>query len=229
GDGEDDPADVPRLLARFEAEDGRLIVFARRQKRSESRGFKVAYFAYRRLYHALTGKVIRVGNFSVLPALMLHRLTVVSELWNHYAAGIFKARLPYCELPVDRAPRLLGRSKMNFAALVIHGLSSISVFADTAATRLLILSAGLGGLTLAGLVGVVAIRFLTPLAIPGWATMAAGILVLLLGQMVIMCMFFAMMVLASRNGPHFIPCKDFQLFVDDVRPLPHRAPTNLRP
>ena len=36
GDGEDAPEDVPRLLARLEAEGGRSIVFAERTRRSES-------------------------------------------------------------------------------------------------------------------------------------------------------------------------------------------------
>src|SRR5262249_4684014 len=38
-DGEDDPRDVPRLLARYHEEGGRKIIFAERLRRSESLTF----------------------------------------------------------------------------------------------------------------------------------------------------------------------------------------------
>ncbi len=41
-DGEDDPRDVPRLLARCHTEGWQSIVFAERSKRSESLGFRAA-------------------------------------------------------------------------------------------------------------------------------------------------------------------------------------------
>ena len=103
------------------AEGGTRVVFAERTKRSESFAFRFFYALYRWLHLLLTGVAVRVGNFSAMPYSLLRRLVAVSELWNHYAAAVFKSRLPYRLLPTQRANRLAGRPQMNFVALVIHG------------------------------------------------------------------------------------------------------------
>lgn len=41
-------------------------------------------------------------------------------------------------IPTHRANRLIGCSKMNFTALLLHGLSAISVFRDVIMARLMI-------------------------------------------------------------------------------------------
>ena len=93
-DGEDSPADVPKLLARFRQESANKIVFAERIKHSESATFVFFYSLYRWLHLVLTGVHVRVGNFSVIPRSRLESLVTVSELWNHYAAAVFKSRRP---------------------------------------------------------------------------------------------------------------------------------------
>ena len=50
----------------------------------------------------LTGRKVEVGNFSVLPWTLLERLVGVSEIWNHYAAAVYKARFPLVQVPVPR-------------------------------------------------------------------------------------------------------------------------------
>ena len=50
---------------------------------------------------------MRVGNFSVIPRDLLSRLVVVSELWNHYAAAVFKSRLPFVTLKGERILTLI--------------------------------------------------------------------------------------------------------------------------
>ena len=151
-DGEDAPEDVPRLLARYEQEGRRKIVFAERTKRSESSLFRFFYLLYRVAHRILTGHWVRVGNFSVIPRERLSCLVATSELWNHYAAAAFTSRQPYATVPTRRANRLDGRSKMNFVALVIHGLSAISVYSDAIGVRLLIATLAMIGLDLAALV-----------------------------------------------------------------------------
>jgi polyisoprenyl-phosphate glycosyltransferase len=59
-DGEDSPADVPRLLARFDQEAASKIVFAERTSRSESLIFMVFYLLYKWLHFLLTGVHVRV-------------------------------------------------------------------------------------------------------------------------------------------------------------------------
>jgi hypothetical protein len=219
GDGEDAPKDVPPLLERLREADGREIVFAARQRRSESLTFRVFYSVYRLAHFILTGIPVRVGNFSVIPAALLGRLVVVSELWNHYAAAVFKARLPHDSIPTTRAPRLTGRSSMNFVALVGHGLSALSVHAELIGVRLLVASL-IAIATVSMLLGtVVGVRLLTSLAIPGWATSAAWLLGLTLLQFIGAAVFFVFLVLHGRSQPLFIPIRDYGFFIDTSRTL----------
>lgn len=217
GDGEDAPADVPRLLQRLHDEGGRTIVFAERSKRSESLAFRVFYRLYRGLHWLLTGLRVRVGNFSALSPRFLSRLVVVSDLWNHYPASVVKARLPVSLLPTRRAQRLAGQSRMNFVGLVTHGLSAISVFGDRVGVRLLVATGAAVALTVAGLSAVLVLRFGTGLAIPGWATTAAGALALLLGHLLTIACLFTFTVLNGRNGSSFLPARDYHYFVGELR------------
>jgi len=216
GDGEDRPADVPTLLDEFRRHDGRRVVFAARMRRTEGWGFRLFYWLYRGLHLVLTGVPVRVGNFSVLPASALSTLVVVSELWNHYAASVFKAQLLYITVPLPRGTRYFGHSRMNFAALVVHGLSAISVFGDIVGTRLLAAAAVLGGMAMLTLVGVAGIRFGTTLAIPGWATFTVGLLLILLCQLAVACLLFVFVILAARTGLTFLPIRDYPHFVAHV-------------
>jgi polyisoprenyl-phosphate glycosyltransferase len=213
GDGEDAPADVPRLVARSVENGGTSIVFAERRRRSESMVFRVFYGGYRLAHRLLTGIPVRVGNFSLIPASQLERLVVVSELWNHYAAAVFKARLPRENIPTVRASRLSGESRMNFVSLVGHGLSAFSVHAELIGVRLLVLTGVIVALACALFGAVIAVRFATPLAIPGWATTMAGFLIVILFQAVAFAAFFAFLVLHARSQPLFIPLRDYVHFV----------------
>ena len=199
-DGEDDPADVPRLLAACSAARGRNIIFAERTRRSESRLFRFCYSLYRIANRLLTGRSIRFGNFSAIPRPALESLAVVSELWNHYPAAVIKSRLPYQLVPTRRAKRLYGESRMNFVGLVTHGLSALSVDSETIGVRLLLVSLVTIVLILAGLLATLAVRLTTHLAIPGWATTAGGVLLVLLLQAVMLTLVFSFLVLGGRTG-----------------------------
>jgi glycosyltransferase involved in cell wall biosynthesis len=216
-DGEDDPRDVPRLVRECFANGGQKIIFAARSRRAESLAFKVFYHLYRLLHFLLTGVKVRVGNFSVIPQPVLKRLVAVSELWNHYAAAVHKARLPIGLLPSQRGIRLEGRSHMNLVALVVHGLSAMAVFGDRIGVRLLIVvSAGMV-LAAVALMGVVGIRLFTNLAIPGWATYASGILLVILIQMLVVILVFAFGILSARDSASFIPGRDYVYLTGGVQ------------
>ena len=98
------------------------------------------YAMFKLLHRVLTGKGVRVGNFSVMPRRRLSSLVVVAEIWNHYAAAVFRSRQPHCMIPTHRSRRLCGSSSMNFVSLVTHGLSAISVYSDVVGVRLLVMS-----------------------------------------------------------------------------------------
>lgn len=219
GDGEDAPADVPRLLDCCAAGDYRKIVFAGRAERSESVWFRLFYLLYQFLHRLLTGQQVRVGNFSVIPKSRLGSLVAVSELWNHYPAAAFKSRQPCTTLPCRRAPRIEGQSRMGFLSLVIHGLSSMSVYADLLSARLLLASSLLIVMASLGIVGAVAIRLFTRLAIPGWATYTAGLLLVILLQMIMFSAVLGFVILNSRQGTTVIPARDYRHFVWHARTL----------
>ncbi|MGH7783900.1 MAG: glycosyl transferase, partial [Candidatus Binatia bacterium] len=216
-DGEDDPRDVPRLIQECVANDNQKIIFAARTRRSENLIFKLLYHVYRLIHFLLTGVQVRVGNFSVIPAGALKRLVAVSELWNHYAAAVHKAKLPMALLPTHRSRRLTGPSHMNFVALVVHGLSAMAVFGDRIGVRLLIVVSIGMGFASAALVCVIGIRLLTTLAIPGWATYATGILLVMLIQMLIVVLVFAFVILAGRDTVSIIPSRDYVHITGEIR------------
>jgi polyisoprenyl-phosphate glycosyltransferase len=216
GDGEDDPADVPRLLERLDEEGNGTIVFAERARRSESIVFRIFYAFFKLLHLFLTGKGVRVGNFSAIPRRRLSSLVVVAEIWNHYAAAVFRSRQPYCMIPTYRSRRLCGSSSMNFVSLVTHGLSAISVYSDVVGVRLLVMSITLAFLTLVGMLGAVLVRLLTDLAIPGWASYTVGILLVLFVQAIMAAFVFSFVILGSRHGTTFLPRRDYSFFIGSI-------------
>lgn len=221
GDGEDSPVDIPRLLSNLESSSSVRVVFAERDKRSEGWLFSLFYTIYRLLHRLLVGHRVRVGNFSVMKRECLESLCTSPELWNHYAAAVFANRQPMAFVSTNRAKRLAGESRMNFPALVMHGLSALSVFSDRISTRLLIVSAFATVTTLVGMVAVLLIRLTTGYAIPGWATNAFGILALLLVQIVTFMFTFCFLVLFTRGLSPFIPARDYEYFVLRIEEVWH--------
>ncbi len=222
-DGEDRPQDLPALLTAFAAAGGSKIVFAARVKRLEDVWFRLSYQAYRAIHKALTGVSVRVGNFSVMPAEALGRLMVVSEIWNHYAAAVLRSRIPYTSVPIPRGPRLEGRSRMDFVALLVHGLSAISVFSDIVGARLLALTAFAVSLVAVALATVAGLRLFTAFAIPDWVGYAAGILLVVLIQALVVSLALVFIIVAGRAAPAFLPLRDAPFFIDRVEHLPAKA------
>jgi polyisoprenyl-phosphate glycosyltransferase len=212
-DGEDKPSDVLLLLDRFLQDSGRSVVFAERTRRSESALFRACYQIYRALHLLLTGIAVKVGNFSALSFEHVATLSVVSELWNHYAASVFKSRLPTALVPTERGTRIAGDSKHSFVPLVLHGLSAISVFAETVGVRLIVAIGIAMTLTSGLLAAVVGVRLGTDLAIPGWATTAFGLLLVIILQMLTLVIGLTLTVLFNRNNLTFLPARDYRYFI----------------
>jgi polyisoprenyl-phosphate glycosyltransferase len=223
GDGEDRPEDVPALVMKSASDAHAPVVFAERQRRVEGALFRLGYAAYRLLHRVLTGSDVRFGNFSAVPRQRLESLTVVSELWIHYAASVLRSKQPWCTIPLQRAQRLNGTSRMNFVALVVHGLSAISVYSDVVFTRLVVATAALSALALAGLATVTLVRLGTNLAIPGWATSTVGLLLLVLIQAVSFVSSLVFLVLGARQQAVVIPRRDYAYYVSNVVEPPSTA------
>lgn len=212
-DGEDRPEDLLRLFEAHCTQGKEQIVFAGRSVRSEGLSFRIFYRIYRLVFRVLTGQSISMGNFSVLSASILDRMVAVSELWNHYVAAVFKARIPHTTIPTVRGTRYEGRSGMNTESLVIHGLSSAAVFTEKIGTRALAVTSLFLVLIVIIIGIVIGIRLTTDLAVPGWASYMVAILsVMGLNALVLMGMF-VFLVLGGRNQAAFIPSRDYQYFI----------------
>ena len=214
-DGEDRPEDIPRLVEAFRASDRPVTVFAERGRRVESFSFKLFYGVYRLLHRMLTGRTIRFGNFSLLPRRHIDSIVAYPELWNHYAAAVLKARIPYTTVRTDRGKRLRGKSQMSFVSLVIHGLSALFAGYEVVSTRLLVGTALLVVAFFFLLLAVLAVRLFTHLAIPGWATFTGGLLFVLVTQSAAALITIIFSVMMSRNSLGFLPIRDYQYFVAD--------------
>lgn len=222
-DGEDRPVDVIRLIQEH-LRSPREIILAKRTTRSEGPVFRIGYLVYRRLFRLLTGTDLGYGNFSLVPRRALSRLSRNSDLWNHFAAAISRANIPTLMIPASRGRRYKDKSHMNFISLFIHGLSAMSVHTDRIAARLIVASILSLALFLLAVISVILIKSVTNLAIPGWASLVVGILmiaIILSAGFAILLMF---MTLQARRGLSFVPRSDAWKYIDRVEnwyPLPN--------
>jgi hypothetical protein len=217
GDGEDKPEDVPSLLKVLERA-GSQVVFAERGKRLESVVFRALYRCYRTLHHVLTGRRVRFGNFSALRFGCLRRLTIMPEMWTHYAASVRISRLPIETIRIDRGTRLRGSTKMSFDALMLHGLAAMALY-PTINVRVLIGSVLAALMIVLSAASVVAIRLTMHFYIPGWTTTMVGFSLTLLCMMMFMSLLFVFVGVSFRAMPGVLPIRDYQYFIDGCETL----------
>jgi len=218
-DGEDRPEDFFRLLEAYSSLPQPKIIFAERTRRTEGLLFRFLYQIYCTLHLLLTGYRIRFGNFSIIPHRTLGCLVVDPNLWLHFAATVVAGRVPFTTIPTERGIRLHGKSKLNFTALVIHGLSAISCYNEIVGVRLVLTALGLSAALLTSLSAVVLIRLTTPWGIPGWATYTAGILSVMLVQVCLIVLVFAAIAISSRKSHFFFPLQQYKLLINAVEPV----------
>jgi glycosyltransferase involved in cell wall biosynthesis len=217
-DGEDTPEEAINLL-NASAETPGKIIFARRKSRQESNGFRFFYKLYKAAFRILTGKKISFGNFMLMPKSILDKAVFYSEIWNHLAGGILKAGLPYSSIETHRGKRYAGQSKMNFTSLLIHGLGAIAVFIEVIASRLLIFSLLLIGVSLLAILAVVGIRTFTHLAIPGWTSTVVSAMLIVLLQSFLLSLFTIFLYLSSQSQRKFIPAHHYKDYTGSVETI----------
>lgn len=219
GDGEDAPDDICRLVEVCIGSGLRQAVFARRTRRVESFLFKAGYETYCVLHRLAVGSVPRVGNFSALPSQVVSSLVIDPNLWNHFAAALYASKLPRVSLPTPRGKRFEGKSKLNFNSLVVHGLSALACYSDAIGVRVVTVTALLIIASLCGAIAVAAIRLFTHVAVPGWATAATGILLILSLQLLTLAFAFCLIVLSRRQGVSFMPIRDTEIYIETQKHL----------
>ena len=207
-DGEDKPADVPRLIEYLITHPKNEAVFAGRHRRTESLVFRLGYVAYWMMHLLLTGVRIRFGNFSAILASAVHDLVYQDALWNHYAAAVIRSRITYSTIPTARGVRYEGESKQNILQLMIHGFSALSVFSAIVCCRLFTMIILLLMLATAGLLyGVM------------FGQLSIPILALVLSAGLTLLLSFILSVIALvglRSIPAFVPARDATVFVREI-------------
>jgi hypothetical protein len=222
-DGEDPPASLGSLV---EAANGRpdFCVVAQRKKRLESTLFKIFYGLYKLLFRLVTGRTITFGNFSLLSIGYIHRIVMIPDLWNNLPAAILRSKLPVTFVPIQRDRRYAGKSHMNLTSLIVHGLSAISVYADTIFVRLLMLAIGLTIVSVISIAILLVLRIFFPAhATPGWATTIAFGLAIIILQVLFTALSSILMLLNNRVQRLFLPKADYRPYVNLRRRLFGRA------
>ena len=214
-DGEDRPEDAIALLKESQNNPGNII-FAKRKSRQEGSGFRLFYRIYKFVFRMLTGKRIAFGNFLVMPKILLDKAVYYSEIWNHIAGGVLKTGLPYSSIVTHRGKRYAGNSKMSFHSLLIHGLGAIAVFIDVIASRLLLFSLVLIGISLLVIVAVISIKTFSDLAIPGWTSTVVSAMLIILLQSFLLSLFTIFLYLSSQSQRKFIPALHYKDYTGPV-------------
>jgi polyisoprenyl-phosphate glycosyltransferase len=198
-DGEDQPNDLPRLLAPLRGEEHlrRKVVLALRTKRRESLGFKLFYRLFRLLFRTLTGTTVRSGNFAAMPGWIATRVLLHPTFDLSYSSAILALDVPVEYVPCERGERYRGQSKMTYGRLAMHGLRMLMPFTDRIAIRALgaFVFFAILGVVLA--VAVVGIKIFTSSSIPGWTSyIALGSLIV---SLVALGNFVSLFVLFSQT------------------------------
>lgn len=207
-DGEDQPADLPRLLrALVDLPAGsNHTVLAWRVKRQEAWWFKLLYLGFKLLFLLLTGTVIRTGNYAAFRGTLTKRVLFHPYFDLSYSSALLSLNIPAVFVPCERGRRYAGRSKMNVSALLRHGLRMLMPFIDRIATRALIVFTVVFAAGLVASAVVLVIKLTTNLAIPGWTSsmllLTLTISVTALGNFLILFVLFAQSGGLSLRGLH---------------------------
>ena len=165
------------------------------------------------MFTSITPVTCWIARFCLLPMSIVRRLVYMPELWNNLPAALIRSRVRYTSVPLARGTRYAGQSKMNLASLIVHGLSAMSVYTDVIFVRIILLAVFVVGLTMLGMMGVVAIRILTDLGIPGWASTMFGDLMIILMQTLVMVIATSLVLLAGRSQRPIVPFTDSSDFI----------------
>ena len=215
GDGEDQPDDLSTMLARSISTPD-AIICAQRTRRTEPLRFRFFYKIYKFSFRLLTGTRIDFGNFMIIPVRAVRTLLRTPAAWNHLAAAVMRSRIRIIRVPTSRGIRYDGQSQMNFEALVLHGMSAISVYADVAFLRILLGTFAFIAVNLVIIIFAIAIRLLTSYATPGWATTVVGSSVNLSMESLVFAGLSLGLLLQRRSSKSATPLQEAVHFIEEI-------------
>ena len=134
GDGEDRPEEISEFITQVKKSDNKAIV-GERIKRSENLTFKICYIMHKLITLTFTGKLIKYGNFTCLPKVVVEKMINEKATWNSFSGSLRKIENDLISIPSVRGTRYFGPSKMSFLNLLKHSLSIISVFRQAVLIR----------------------------------------------------------------------------------------------
>ena len=108
---------------------------------------------------------------------------------------------------------------MDFVAMVVHGLSAMSVYGDRIGVRLLFGAAALATSTIVAAVSVA--LFSAPLQGLAWWNVALFVLAIVLVLFVTLAssLGFVFVILSGRGSAGFLPFRDYQAYISHVAPF----------
>jgi len=130
-----------------------------------------------------------------------------------------RCKIPIIKVPLDRQPRNAGVSRMNFPALVNHGLAAIAAFIDTVFVRLIVTTIFVGTLVAFFCIGAIVVTLLTELTISGWLTMAFGFALLGLSQVLAVLIIVTFLALSARSSVSPSPSDVIRGYIDRIEQL----------
>ena len=139
-DGEDKPADVPRLLQALQST-GAALVLAERTKRSEPVQFRVLYAMFRVFFRFMAGITVLSGNFAGQRGDSLKATVHHPSFDLCYSSTLLALRRSTATVPCARGTRFAGRSRMNTSSLIAHGIRMLMPFSERVAARMLVVAA----------------------------------------------------------------------------------------
>ncbi len=198
-----------------------FCIVAQRRKRTENLTFRLSYIVYKAVFRLVTGKEISFGNFSLTSRAYVRRLVMIPDLWNNFAAAVLRSRLPVDRVPIDRGHRYAGKSKMNFVSLIVHGMSGISVYAETIYVRhKLLLTVAIVALMVPAIPILFVLRIFYPVhATPGWATTVSFGLIIIFLLVFLTTLSSILTILNSRVQRLVLPFVDYKPYVAGKRIL----------
>lgn len=172
-DGEDQPADVPRLIAELLRAPRRSprIVVAKRTKRAHSPlAFRLFYPAFKACFKLATGSAVESGNFACYRVATARRILLHPSFALCYSSTLLVLKVPVSYVPCERGARFGGSSRMGYSQLFTHAMRMLMPFSEAIARRALWLFLSILLLAVALAVAILVVRYGTSQAIPGWAT-----------------------------------------------------------
>jgi hypothetical protein len=197
-DGEDRPQDIPALARELLRHDGsHTVVLARRTKRKESLRFKLFYTGFKLLFRALTGTIVRTGNFAAYRGAVVRTIAAHPYFDLSYSASLNSLDFDVEYVPCPRGERYAGRSQMGVQGLMMHGLSMLVPFTDRIALRAMFLFTATVVASIVAAIAVIAIKIFSDADVPGWATYT--LLALFISSLIALGNFVILFIVFSQS------------------------------